>query len=145
MPIPRLQAWYGDDELTYTYSKLKLIAHPWLPTLVILKKLVEQQIKGSFNAVLANYYRDQNDAVSWHSDNEDELGEEPVIASLSFGDSRDFKLKHNSTGEKLTIPLKSGSLLIMSGKTQHYWQHCLPRCKREKRARINLTFRLINN
>jgi len=114
-----------------------------LPVLRDLKQSVEQRVLHSFNAVLVNCYRDQNDTVGWHSDDEAELGQRPVIASLSFGEERNFQLKHKFTGEKITLPLKSGSLLVMGGETQAYWQHSLPRTKKPKLARINLTFRSI--
>lgn len=139
--IPRLQAWYGENE--YSYSGLRLAAQPLIPLLIKFKCLIEQQTGHSFNALLANCYRDQYDSVAWHSDDEPELGFEPIIASLSFGEERNFQLKHKITGEKLNLPLKSGSLLIMAGETQQYWQHCLPRTKKQKLARINLTYRLM--
>jgi alkylated DNA repair dioxygenase AlkB len=91
--IPRLQAWYADDELSYTYSKLQMKALPWLATLQGLRQQLEGFCQHSFNAVLANCYRDERDSVSWHSDDEKELGKQPVIASLSFGASREFHLK----------------------------------------------------
>lgn len=141
--IPRLQAWYGDDELSYTYSGLTMKALPWTKALEAIKTQVEQATGYQFNACLANLYRDGNDTVGWHSDDEPELGEQPVIASVSLGAERDFQMKHKSSSEKLTIPLKSGSLLTMSGETQNAWQHCLPRTKRVKSPRINLTFRRV--
>jgi len=141
--IPRLQAWYGDKGMDYSYSGIILTAKPWPPVLLELKQQVENKCQSSFNAVLANLYRDQDDTVGWHSDDETELGKNPVIASVSFGDERNFQLKHKDSGEKLTIPLTSGSLLVMAGETQHYWQHCLPRTKKMKSSRINLTFRQI--
>lgn len=143
MPIPRLQAWYGDPNSNYAYSGLTMAPQPWLAILTELKMAVEQHCHCRFNAMLANLYRDQSDSVAWHSDDEHELGDEPIIASLSFGDERNFQLKHKVSGEKLNIPLKTGSLLVMSGETQRYWQHCLPKTKRLKNARINLTFRQI--
>ncbi|MGJ8694094.1 MAG: alpha-ketoglutarate-dependent dioxygenase AlkB family protein [Thalassotalea sp.] len=107
-------------------------------------KVQQQQIQAvNFNSVLANCYRDNNDAVAWHSDDEPELGQQPIIASVSLGATRDFKLKHKTTGEKLTIPLTSGSLLLMAGQTQHYWQHAILRSKKAIAPRINLTFREI--
>ena len=141
--IPRLQAWYGEDD--YSYSGLNLKSQPLTPLLIKLKHLIEQQTEHNFNAVLANCYRDQNDTVGWHSDDEPELGSEPIIASLSFGEERNFQLKHKFTGEKLNLPLTSGSLLIMAGETQQYWQHCLPKTKKQKLSRINLTYRLTIN
>ena len=143
--IPRLEAWYGDDGMHYSYSGLSLAPKPWLAVLQELRQEVERHCQAPFNAVLANLYRDQNDTVGWHSDDETELGRNPVIASLSFGAERNFQLKHKASGEKLSIPLKSGSLLVMAGETQHYWQHCLPRSRKKILSRINLTFRQIKN
>ncbi|WP_428977327.1 alpha-ketoglutarate-dependent dioxygenase AlkB family protein [Thalassotalea euphylliae] len=141
--IPRLQAWYGDNQQAYTYSGLTLNALPWTSTLAQVKQAVEAYSGCSFNSCLANLYRDGNDSVSWHSDDEAELGINPVIASVSLGAKRDFQLKHKAQSEKLTVPLNSGSLLMMAGETQHYWQHCIAKSKRVKSPRINLTFRQI--
>lgn len=140
-PIPRLQAWYGDA--SYRYSNLELEAQTWYPKLAELKALCEQYAQHRFNTVLANLYRDGQDSNGWHSDNEPELGTNPLIASLSFGGERRFLLKHKSTGEKLEFNLASGSLLIMAGETQHYWQHTIPKTKRPVAPRINLTFRKV--
>ena len=140
--IPRLQAWYG--EFIYSYSGLTMQPQAFTPLLSHIKKQIEAHTGHQFNGLLVNCYRNQHDTVGWHSDDEVELGNNPVIASLSLGEERNFQLKHKVTGEKLSFPLKSGSLLIMAGETQHYWQHCLPRTKKEKAARINLTFRWIN-
>ncbi len=141
--LPRLQAWYGDDYQQYTYSNLTLTALPFTPSLLSLREKVSDFCQHRFNSVLANYYRDQHDSVGWHSDDEPELGEQPTIASLSFGAQRLFHLKHKVTGEKYKIPLQSGSLLVMSGPTQHYWQHAILKTRREQPMRINLTFRKI--
>lgn len=141
--IPRLQAWYGDSNLSYTYSKLTLNAQPWTPLLTELKNSVVEKAGVAFNAVLANCYRDHNDSVSWHSDDEPELGIEPTIASLSFGAKRNFQLKHKHTGETFKLPLESGSLLIMSGATQQNWLHAVAKTRIEQPMRINLTFRTI--
>ncbi|WP_328824532.1 alpha-ketoglutarate-dependent dioxygenase AlkB family protein [Thalassotalea algicola] len=141
--IPRLQAWYGDSGQEYQYSGLKMTAMPWTKELVDIKAKIEAVTGCQFNSCLANLYRDGSDTVGWHSDDEPELGAQPVIASLSLGETRNFQLKHKTLKEKLTIPLNSGSLLVMAGETQHAWQHCLPRTKRLKSPRINLTFRKI--
>jgi len=141
--IPRLQAWYGEYGVHYTYSNLTMVAKPWTPTLLQLKNIISQYCQSSFNAVLANCYRDNCDSVGWHSDDEPELGQNPVIASLSLGGTRTFHLKHKHTGEKFKLPLQSGSLLVMSGKTQHYWQHAILKTKQKAVMRINLTFRNI--
>lgn len=140
--IPRLQAWHGQSGLSYKYSGKEMRAKPWTPALTDLKHRLEG-LGFSFNSVLGNWYRDGADKMGWHSDNEKELGPQPVIASLSFGNVRDFVFRHRHTGEKFSLPLKHGSLLIMAGDTQHYWQHSLPARKRVKSPRINLTFRQI--
>lgn len=143
MKVPRLQAWYSDNGLTYRYSNMTLASKPWTETLATLKERISDYCQHDFNAVLANLYRDQRDSVSWHSDDEAELGNMPIIASLSLGAARDFQLKHIDNKEKLTLSLSTGSLLIMRGDTQRYWQHCVPKRAKEIEARINLTFRKI--
>lgn len=143
LPIPRLQAWYGDEGTDYSYSNMTLFPRPWSPVLLNLKQQVEAFCQSSFNAVLANCYRDHYDSVSWHSDDEVELGKQPVIASLSFGCQREFHFKHKHSGETFKLPLQSGSLLVMSGETQKNWQHAIPKTRIEKLKRINLTFRKI--
>ena len=149
LPLPRLQAWYGDQRQKYTYSGIHLTSQNWLPVLDKMKTSLNQQCSEilnqpvEFNAMLANLYRNQQDSVAWHSDDEPELGQQPVIASVSLGASREFKMKHQVSGEKLTIPLTSGSLLIMAGDTQQYWQHAILKSKKSMAPRINLTFRHI--
>lgn len=143
MPIPRLQAWYGDVGIDYTYSNLTLSTIIWTPLLAKLRNKVSEHCRCQFNAVLANQYRDQRDSVGWHSDDEPELGTNPVIASLSFGGERDFQLRHNQSKQKLNLSLTPGSLLVMKGTTQSFWQHCIPKRTRKMPPRINLTFRKI--
>ncbi|EGN76270.1 alkylated DNA repair protein [Idiomarina sp. A28L] len=139
---PRLQAWHGEKELVYRYSGKSLTAEPWSPTLnEIRNRLMEYGFKP--NAVLANQYRNGSDKMGWHSDDEPELGVNPIILSLSFGAQRDFDFRHKKTKETYRIPLEHGSLLIMKGSTQRFWQHQLPARKRENATRINLTFRSI--
>ncbi|MDF2185908.1 alpha-ketoglutarate-dependent dioxygenase AlkB [Grimontia hollisae] len=137
---PRLQAWFGH---AYAYSGLQLKATPMPPALVALKSQCEQVAGIEYNSVLANLYRDGSDYMGWHQDNEVELGQEPSIASLSFGETRRFVLRHLDTGEKREFELGSGSLLIMAGKTQISWQHAVPKTAKSRGARINLTFRNI--
>ncbi len=140
--LPRLSAWYADDGKSYEYSGLKKSGLPWLPILLQLKQKIEAATASSFNSVLANLYRDQNDSVGWHADDEPELGQQPVIASLSLGQSRKFQLKHiQDKNLKQSIELTHGSLLIMQGNTQHCWQHQLPKSKQPMTERVNLTFR----
>jgi alkylated DNA repair dioxygenase AlkB len=143
--IPRLTAWYGDKDISYTYSGLKVEALPWLPILSRIKGKIESLHGDKLNCVLLNLYRNQNDSVAWHSDDEPELGEEPVIASISFGEDRIFQFRHK-LDKKLVykLPLADGSLLIMRGSTQKYWQHQIPKTTRKLGIRINLTYRCIS-
>lgn len=141
--IPRLQAWYGDPEAKYTYSGLDMTPMPWNDALMNIKYDLEELCDTRFNSVLANFYRDGQDSMGWHADNEPELGEKPVIASVTLGQARDFDFRHNVTGEKVRFTLQNGSLLLMKGSTQRYWQHALPKRMRANCGRINLTFRNI--
>lgn len=138
---PRLTAWYGDK--TYTYSGITNIPNAWTNTLLKLKALVEHKASCEFNSVLLGLYRDGNDSIAWHSDDEKELGKNPIIASLSFGAERTFHLKHKSRDVKTTIKLTDGSLLVMAGGTQENYLHQIPKEVGIKMARINLTFRNI--
>lgn len=141
--IPRLQAWYGEPEATYTYSQLAMKPLPWHPILAEIKRDLVEFLDAEFNSVLANWYRDGQDSMGMHSDDEPELGEQPVIASLTLGHARGFVFKHKATGEKHTLPLAHGSLLVMAGTTQRYWQHGINKTKKPVADRINLTFRQI--
>ncbi len=144
MPLPRLTAWYGDPGKSYTYSGIPMEPEPWTPTLMMIKRSIERVCEVSFNSVLLNLYRDGNDGVAWHSDDEPELGENPVIASVSFGATRKFSFKHKTNPDlRVSLDLTPGSLLIMSGSTQHYWYHQIPKTTRKVESRINLTFRII--
>jgi alkylated DNA repair dioxygenase AlkB len=141
---PRLSAWYGD--LGYSYSGIRLEPEPWTSTLLDIRARVEKLAGHQFNSVLLNYYRDQNDKMGMHSDDETELGRQPVIASLSLGESRTLLLRHKTRKDLATIklPLPSGSLLVMRGDTQHYWRHGINAERARCGPRINLTFRTIN-
>ena len=142
---PRLSCWIGDADAVYTYSRTRFVPHPWTPSLTVLRERVERATSAHFNSVLANLYRDGDDAMGWHSDSEPELGRNPVIASLSFGATRRFRLRHKrDAARRLDIDLESGTLLLMAGSTQDNYRHDLPRTRREVEARINLTFRWID-
>ena len=142
---PRLAAWYGDEGTEYVYSGLKNSPNTWNDTLLGFKATLEAITNESFNSVLLNYYRDGQDSMGWHQDNEKELGNNPTIASLSFGASREFQLRHKFDKQIPTIKclLENGSILIMSGSTQKFWQHQIPKTKKQIGERINLTFRKI--
>lgn len=140
--IPRLQSFMGDAGIEYTYSNLLMKARPWLPFMLTLKQQIETASCSQFNTVLANLYRNGQDSMGWHSDDEPELRRNPTIASLSLGEQRRFLLRpKGSKSASVEIPLDSGSLLIMSGELQHYWQHSIPKTARKIQPRINLTFR----
>jgi alkylated DNA repair dioxygenase AlkB len=142
---PRLMAWYGDTGKSYMYSGRLYAPNPWTPLLLAVKDCVEQACNHTFNSVLLNYYRDGHDSMGFHSDNEPELGGNPVIASLSLGDTRVFVLKHKSNKalKPVRIKLNDGSLLLMAGGLQTFWQHGIPKETKHCNARVNLTFRSI--
>ena len=146
--VPRLESWHGDEGMSYTYSGIKMDAKPWTKNLLMIKESIEPIAKTTFNSVLINYYRDGKDRVAWHSDDEKELGKNPVIASVSLGAERKFKLRHKNYKEnqlQYEVFLQNGSLLMMSGSTQHHWLHEIPRTAKPIGPRINLTFRVIKN
>jgi len=141
--FPRLTAWYGNNDKPYSFSGITLHPLPWSNEILSIKSKIEPVAKTAFNSVLLNLYRDGNDSISWHTDAEKELGTNPVIASVNFGATRKFQLRHIKTKEKLEIELTHGSLLIMQGELQHFWQHQVPKTSKVVGERINLTFRII--
>jgi alkylated DNA repair dioxygenase AlkB len=142
--VPRLTAWYGDEGTGYVYSGIKNVPLPWTPALLEVKRAVEPPSGVVFNSVLVNRYRTGRDSVSWHSDDEPEFGEQPVIASVSFGGTRTFQLKHKKRQElKASVELTHGSLLIMRGGSQANWLHRIPKTAKPVEERLNLTFRAI--
>ena len=140
---PRLSAVYGDPGISYTYSGLTLPTMPWILLLQQIKQDLERATGHCFNSVLLNFYRDQHDSMGWHNDDEAALGPQPVIASLSFGATREFKLKHKTRTALQTVrlDLTDGSLLLMAGMTQRCWKHAVDKTAHAKGPRINLTFR----
>lgn len=143
-PQPRLTALFGNEGKPYSYSNIVMQPNNWFPLLLCVKNEIEEICQQNFTTVLLNYYRDGKDSNGWHADNEKELGQNPVIASVSFGAERFFHLRHNFIKEqKLKINLEHGSLLLMKGTTQHFWKHQIPKTAKEIDPRINLTFRII--
>jgi alkylated DNA repair dioxygenase AlkB len=141
---PRLSCWIGDAHAQYRYSGTRFSPRPWTPTLVHLRERVESACGTHFNSVLANLYRDGDDAMGWHSDDEPELGPDPVIASVSLGARRRFRLRARDEGRQTyDLELPHGSLLRMAGPTQRNYRHALPRSRRVRAPRLNLTFRRI--
>ena len=145
VPQPRLTAWYGDPAARYTYSGLAWEPRPWTPALLALRQRVEAATSTQFNSVLLNYYRHGQDSMGWHADDEPELGPAPVIASLSLGATRRFRLRPRAGLDHppQSLDLPGGSLLLMRGATQRHWQHALPKTARPAGPRLNLTFRLV--
>ena len=144
--VPRLESWHGEPGINYSYSGIKMEAKPWNSDLLFIKRAIETASKTTYNSVLINYYRDGKDRVAWHSDDEKELGKNPVIGSISLGAERKFKLRHKQykqNGYKHEIVLKNGSFLLMRGETQHNWLHEIPRTALPISSRVNLTFRVI--
>ena len=141
---PRLTALYGENGKSYSYSGITMFPKPFTPLLKEIKAKIEAETKVSFTTVLLNLYRDGNDSNGWHRDNEKELGENPVIASVSLGAERAFHFKHRTDKHlKYKLQLDHGSLLLMQRGTQRHWLHQLPKTKKVTEPRINLTFRVI--
>ena len=141
---PRLTALFGNEGKPYGYSNIIMQPHNWSPLMMFIKTEIEAVCNENFTTVLLNKYRDGRDSNGWHADNEKELGRNPIIASVSFGAERVFQMKHNTSKDlKQNIVLEHGSLLIMSGTTQHFWKHQIPKTAKPIGERINLTFRII--
>ena len=142
--VPRLNAWYGDADCSYSWSGITMTPNPWNSTLRDIREKVNGVASEQFNSVLANFYRDGNDKVDWHADDEEVLGQAPVIASVSLGATRKFRIRRKDRSEKATdIFLRSGDVLVMRGLTQLLWEHEVPRSKKVKEPRVNLTFRKV--
>lgn len=141
--VPRLQAWYADPGVHYRYSDNKLESHCWTALLLSIKQDVEARSGHDFNSVLLTFYRDGQDHVNWHADDEPELGEAPVIASLSLGTTREFQYRHKHCDERGSLQLQDGELLVMQPQFQQQWQHRVPLEPHIHEPRINLTFRQV--
>lgn len=139
----RKVAWYGDSDYLYTYSNTTKCALPWTKELSDLKQIVEERTQTEFNSCLLNLYQNGDEGIAWHSDDEDSLGKNSTIASLSLGVERKFSFKHKQTKETISLLLEHGSLLVMKGVTRTNWLHSLPKSKKITRPRINLSFRTI--
>lgn len=139
----RQVAWYGDGGLAYRYSGSTKVGLPWNLLLDRLRGRIERFTGERFNSCLLNWYADGGQGMGWHRDDEKSLGQNPIIASLSFGAERRFCFKHAVQGTKVELVLGHGSLLWMAGQTQHHWAHSLPKMRRVQSPRLNLTFRRI--
>lgn len=148
LKVPRLTCWYGDPDCVYTYSGIRNEPRQWNCQLLKIKEKIEATVPAQFNSVLLNLYRDGRDSMSWHSDDEPELGPEPIIASLSLGVARRFDFRQtrvtpNATRKTLSLELGNGSLLVMRGKTQQSWEHGIAKSPKVDGPRVNLTFRRV--
>jgi alkylated DNA repair dioxygenase AlkB len=141
--FPRLTAWYSDAGASYCYSGIQNEPHPWLPELKAVREELFLRTGTRFNSVLLNQYRNGDDSLSWHADDEIELGPTPIIASVSLGVTRSFDLKHRD-GTAVSLAMEHGSLLLMSGALQTCWKHRVPKERAIRGSRINLTFRVID-
>jgi alkylated DNA repair dioxygenase AlkB len=150
IPIPRLTCWMGDAALraaqhsAYVYSGVRNELVPMPPQLELIKKRLEDETGAAYNSCLANLYRDGRDSLSYHSDDEPELGPRPTIASVSLGDRRRFQLKHVASGQRWTLDLGAGDLLIMTDESQSDYRHAVPKTTRPIGPRLNLTFRFFH-
>lgn len=141
---PRLTSWYGDKN--YTYSGITLTPYPWTEGLLDIKNQIEKVSLVVFNSALLNQYRDGQDSMGWHRDNEKSLGENPIIGSVSFGATRSFQLQHIKDKHlKVSLDLSHGSFLLMKKNTQHLWKHRIPKTSFDIGPRINITFRVVND
>ncbi|MDB5072624.1 MAG: repair system protein [Candidatus Eremiobacteraeota bacterium] len=144
IPFPRLTAWYGDSGAVYTYSGIVNVPRAWTAGLARLRDRLHVALGVRFNSALLNLYRTGSDGMGWHADDEPELGERPVIASLSLGATRRFELRRLPKGDTRGLALEHGSLLVMSGETQSCWKHQVPKETTVRAPRVNLTFRVID-
>jgi len=145
LDLPRLTAWYGNPEISYAYAGISMAPTPWNEALKFIKARIEQEANVVFTGCLLNLYRSGMDSMGWHQDNEAVLGLNPIIGSVSFGETRPLQLKHTMRKdlEKIDIPLTHGSFLLMKGEMQHFWKHQIPKTTKDIQPRINLTFRII--
>jgi alkylated DNA repair dioxygenase AlkB len=148
LPVPRLSAWFGDADAAYSYSGIEMIIHPWTDLLAEMRNVMQSLAApfGSvrFNSVLVNLYRDGNDGVAWHADDEPELGREPLIVSVSLGATRSFQLRRrDDRNERRDLELHHGDVVVMHGLTQALWMHQVPKTAKPVGPRLNLTFRSV--
>lgn len=138
---PRLISWHGPGR--YTYSGLDLDPEPWPDDLYLIRRQLRKHTKIEFNSVLCNYYRDENDSVGWHADDERFLGQDPVIATVSLGAPRVFSMMRKTKKGKPDLHvLENGSLFIMGAGVQQQWLHSIPKSRVPCGPRLSLTYRV---
>ena len=141
IPMPRLTCWMGSKQYKYSGVTNEPAQIPsWIAA---IQAQAESLTGARFNSVLANYYRGGSDSVSWHADDEPELGQEPVIASVSYGDTREFRIRATDRTEQHNTFLHNRDLVVMCGDSQQNYQHCVPKTTLACGPRWNLTFRAI--
>ena len=143
IPVPRLHRWYCEPLVSYEWSGIKMRANPFPQWLDHLRLRVQSETGCKFNSCLANYYRTGMDSVDWHADDEEILGDKPIVASISLGAARIFQLRHRLTKQRYDLNLPHGSLSMMGPGVQQYWQHRVPKCKSLAQPRVNFTFRMM--
>jgi alkylated DNA repair dioxygenase AlkB len=142
--LPRLTAWYGDNGKDYSYSGIEQKGRGWTKELQEIRERIQNHSGIKFTSVLCSLYRNGNDSVSWHRDNEKVLRVNPVIASVSFGATRVFRFRHVDDHSVVrSVELTSGTYVLMKGETQHKWEHQIPASKKILTPRISLTFRIL--
>lgn len=145
LPSPRLCCWVGDADAVDRYSGVSHPPQPWTAALSSLRARLQDFCAAPFNSVLVNLYRDGQDSMGWHADDEPELGARPVIASLSLGATRRMVFRARGGSQRFDLPLEDGDLLLMRDDTQRHAQHCVPKTRRPCGPRINLTFRQVDS
>lgn len=133
-------SWYGDSGRPERRSNSE-----WPSELLQIRQRVENETRINFNAVLLNLYRDGTDGVGWHSDKTSSSNKNMNIASVTFGETRLFRLRHKLLKHipPIEIPLHHGTFLLMAGSTNTCWEHQVPKRARTVLPRINLTFRQV--
>jgi alkylated DNA repair dioxygenase AlkB len=141
---PRLTVAFADEGVVYRYSGTELFQHKWTESLAVLKRRVEEFSGHTFNTALLNLYRDGRDSMGWHRDNERVLGDSPFIASVSLGAVRKFQFREYKTkSDLISVEPPHGSLMLMGGECQQFWEHRVPKTTARVGERINLTFRSV--
>jgi alkylated DNA repair dioxygenase AlkB len=141
---PRMTVWFGDPLSNYSLGAVPEHPLPWTKELITIKNKVKELAGIDFNTVLLNYYRDGNDSVAWHSDNDGIPGRNKIVASVSFGQPRIFEFRNRKDHRmKYSMVLENGSYLLMKGDFQDQWEHRVPKTLKVMKPRVNLTFRLM--
>ncbi|MXY54229.1 MAG: alpha-ketoglutarate-dependent dioxygenase AlkB [Gammaproteobacteria bacterium] len=143
---PRLSVCFGEPGAAYRYSGVERLAQPWPDAVQSLAKQVSSALQWRTNFVLVNRYRSGRDHLGWHSDDERDMGPAPVVATVSIGVPRTFRMAARRKGSpNHDVVLESGSLFLMWGRSQRHYRHCVPRRLREAGERVSFSFRCTAN